>query len=76
MRWFEWWWNAPECLLGADGGVYLQALRRSSKWRSKSEGLEEELDSTLGTAMSPLFIEVEGCRAVVMAHLPLAVTKS
>jgi len=26
--------------------------------------------------MSPLFIEVEGCRAVVMAHLALATTKS
>jgi len=26
--------------------------------------------------MSPLFIEVEGCIAVVMAHLALAVTKS
>ena len=37
--------------------------------------LEEELDSTLGTVMSPLFIEVEGCRAVVMAHLASAVMK-
>ena len=38
--------------------------------------LEEELDFTLGTAMSPLFIEVEGCRVVVMAHLAPTVTKS
>jgi len=26
--------------------------------------------------LSPLFIEMEGCRAVVMAHQALAVTKS
>jgi len=26
--------------------------------------------------MSPLYIEVEGCRAIVMAHQALAVTKS
>ena len=56
--------------------LYLQSLRRSSQWRSESEGLEEEFDSTLGTAMSPLYIEVEGCRAVVMAHLALVITKS
>jgi len=36
---------------------------------------EEEIDSTLGTAMSPVYIEVEGCRAVVIAHQALAVTK-
>jgi len=28
--------------------------------------LEEEIDSTLGTVKSPLYIEVEGCRAIVM----------
>lgn len=37
---------------------------------------EEEKSSTLGTAVSPLFIEVESCRAVEEAHLALAVTKS
>lgn len=42
----------------------------------ESKGLEEEIDSTLETTVSPLFIEVGGCRAVVMAHLALAVTKS
>jgi hypothetical protein len=38
--------------------------------------LEEERVLPWGTALSPLFIEVEGCRAVVVAHLALAVTKS
>jgi len=40
------------------------------------EGLERKKCSTLGTALSPLFIEVESCRAVVTAHQALAVTKS
>ena len=43
---------------------------------SESEGFSGRKSSTLGTALSPLFIEVEGCRAVEEAHLALAVTKS
>lgn len=39
-------------------------------------GFEEEIDSALGTVKSPLYIEVEGCRAIVMAQMGLAVTKS
>ena len=31
--------------------------------------------STLGTALSPLYIEVEGCKIVVIAHHALAVMK-
>jgi len=55
-------------LLGTEGGVYLQLLRRSSQYRSECEGLESKKCSTLGTASSPLFIEAESYRAVVMAH--------
>ena len=44
--------------------------------RSECEGLERQKFSPLGTTLSPLFIEVEGCRAVVMPHLAPAVTKS
>jgi hypothetical protein len=43
---------------------------------SESEGFRERKSSTLWTALSPLFIEVEGCRAIEEAHLALAVTKS
>jgi len=39
-------------------------------------GFESERDSTLEVARSLLFIEVDECRAVVMAHVCLAITKS
>jgi hypothetical protein len=42
---------------------------------SESEGFRGRKSSTSGTALSPLFIEVEDYRAVVVAHLALAVTK-
>nr|ABN08944.1 hypothetical protein MtrDRAFT_AC168204g18v2 [Medicago truncatula] len=65
-----------ECFLGWSG---VCTYRRSDAQVSRDQRvrvLEEEIDSTLGFAMSPLYIEVEGCRAVVMAHQALAVTKS
>jgi hypothetical protein len=43
---------------------------------SESEGFRGRKSSTLRTALSPLFIEVEDCRVVVVAHLALTVTKS
>jgi len=39
-------------------------------------GFRGRVDSTLGTVKSPLYIEVEGYRAVVMEHMGPAVTKS
>ena len=42
----------------------------------QNEGFESERDSTLEVARSLLFIEVGECRAVVMAHVCLTVTKS
>ena len=39
-------------------------------------GFESERDSTLEAAKSLLFIEVGECRAVVIAHIYLTVTKS
>ena len=65
-----------ECLLERRG---VCTCRHSDAQVSRDQKVrvrEEEIDSTLGTAMSPLYIEVEGCRTVVMAHQALAVTKS
>jgi hypothetical protein len=64
-----------ECFLERRGGVYLQTLTLKSV-EIRECGFRERIDSTFGTVMSPLYIEVGGCRAVVMAHVCLVVTKS
>jgi len=46
-------------------------VSRGSEW-----GFESERNSTMEAARSLLFIEVGECRAVVMAHVGPAVTKS
>ena len=46
-------------------------VSRGQKW-----GFRSERDSTLGTARSPLYIEVSECRAVVMTHVCPVVMKS
>jgi len=75
MRWFKWWLNASSVHLGTTGGVPAGTLTLKSV-EIRECGFKERIDSTLGTVTSPLYIEVGGCRAVVMAHVCLAVTKS
>jgi len=62
--------------VGPNGGVCTcrhsnTQVSRGSKW-----GFESERNSTMEAARSLLFIEVGECRAVVMAHVGPAVTKS
>jgi len=67
--------DASRMLLRTMGGVSVGTLMLKSV-KIRGRGFREKIDSTLGTAKSPLYIEEGGCRAIVMTHTSLAVTKS
>jgi len=72
-------WMVVECVkntLGTAEGCVPADTPTLKSVEIREWGLRGEEDSTLGTSTSPLYIEVEGCRVVVMAHQALAVTKS
>jgi len=68
-----------ECIKNASwngGGCVPAGTPTLKSVEIKERGFIGRVDSTLGIVKSPLYIEVDGCRAVVMAHLCPVVTKS
>jgi len=62
--------------VGPNGGCVPANTLMLKSIEVQNGGLRVKRDSTLEAARSLLFIEVSECRAVVMAHVGPAVTKS
>jgi len=68
--------NASRMLLGMAGECVPIGTPTLKSVEIRERRFREKIDSTLETAKSPLYIKEGGCRAVVMTHTHLAVTKS
>jgi len=71
--------SGGECVKNASwngGGCVLADTPKLKSVEIRERGFREKIDSTLGIAKSPLYIEEGGCRAVVMTHTRLMVMKS
>jgi hypothetical protein len=59
--------------VGPNGGCVYADTPTLNSIEVQNMGFESEIDSTLETARSLLFIEVGECRAVAMAHCLLVI---